>query len=165
VIQILMVCLGNICRSPMAQAIATHHAEHAVASPGGVLLPWVRFESAGTRPGLVGALCDPRARAALQRKGYAAPSDRCRRVTADHFETCDLILAMDRDNLADLLEQCPAIHQHKVRLFLDFAKETDSTEVPDPYYGDAKGFDRVLELCEAGSIGLIQALLKQHAVS
>ena len=152
-IRILMVCLGNICRSPMAQAVASHQAELARDNA-----PWVHFESAGTHPGLVGSLCDPRARTALQRKGYAAPPDRCRRVTDDDFETFDLILAMDRQNLANLLERCPAVHQHKVRLFLDFAQHAAQPEVPDPYYGDAKGFDRVLELCEAGAIGLIKSL-------
>lgn len=160
-IQVLMVCLGNICRSPMAQAVASHMAARVSPSPGNAR-HWVRFESAGTRPGLVGSACDPRTRAALQRKGYAVPQDRCRKITLEDFERFDLILAMDSENLSDLLNRCPEMHRHKVRLFLAFADQIDETDVPDPYYGDAKGFDRVLHLCEAGATGLIRSLQEQY---
>ena len=160
-IQVLMVCLGNICRSPMAQAVAIHMAERSAPRVGSKR-QWVRFESAGTHPGMVGSVCDPRTRAALQRKGYPAPPDRCRRVTDQDFERFDLILAMDSDNLADLLERCPENHRHKVRLFLTFADQMNETDIPDPYYGEAKGFDRVLQLCEAAASGLIRSLHEQH---
>ncbi len=146
----------------MAQAVATHHAARAVSELGDA--PWVHFSSAGTSPGLLGSPCDPRARAALQRKGYAAPPDRCRRIASLDFERYDLILAMDGQNLADLQQRCPQALQYKVRLFLDYAPLTTQREVPDPYYGDAKGFDRVLELCEQGAIGLIKSL-REHGRS
>ncbi len=155
-INVLMVCLGNICRSPMAQAVAGHQAAQIAAALG--RSPWAHFASAGTHPGMVGSPCDPRARAALQRKGYAVPPDRCRRISDSDFEHYDLILAMDSQNLAAIQQRCPSMHQHKVRLFLDYAPQLAENEVPDPYYGDAKGFDRVLDLCEAGAIGLIKSL-------
>ncbi len=139
----------------MAQAVAAHHAGGGQA-PGN--LPWVSFSSAGTHAGLAGAPCDPRAKAALKRRGYEATKDVCRRITDQDFERFDLILAMDGANLAYLQKHCPAEHRHKVRLFLDFAEGISEKEIPDPYYGDSKGFDRVLELCEAGAVGLLKQL-------
>jgi protein-tyrosine phosphatase len=79
-------------------------------------------------------------------------------VSEADFERFDLILAMDRDNVAQLLRRCPHEHVGKIRLFLDFATDIAEDEVPDPYYGSAQGFERVLDLCEAGAQGLLAAL-------
>ena len=74
------------------------------------------------------------------------------------FDRFNLILAMDKKNLQSLQALCPAPHQHKLRLFLDYASEIEDEEIPDPYYGSAQGFERVLDLCEAGAMGLISTL-------
>jgi protein-tyrosine phosphatase len=81
---------------------------------------------------------------------------RSRRIAAPDFQHFDLILAMDTSNLSDLRRLCPSDHLHKLQLFLDFAEGLNEAEVPDPYYGNAEGFERVLNLCEAGARGLIK---------
>lgn len=154
-VKILMVCLGNICRSPMAQAVVLHHANRPDRSPNA---PKILVQSAGTQAGLIGQPPDPRARAALARRGYPLTGDRSRRVAASDFEQFDLILAMDRDNIAQLRRRCPAENASKIRLFLDFTTDLPEDEIPDPYYGNAQGFERVLDLCEAAAQGLIAAL-------
>jgi protein-tyrosine phosphatase len=151
-ISVLTVCLGNICRSPMAQVVLRHHAHLEVG------LPAMHVESAGTHVGMTGQRSDPRARAALTRRGYDPGQDRARRVVESDFDRFNLILAMDKQNLQNLQALCPTPHQYKLRLFLDYATEIDEEEVPDPYYGSAQGFERVLDLCEAGAKGLISKL-------
>lgn len=143
----------------MAQAVAQHHADRSALQSNAAA--WVRFQSAGTRPGMTGMLPDPRARAALSRRGYAVPVERSRRIADIDFERFDLILAMDKDNLAQLRQRCPAQHAAKIALFLDFAPAAAEDEVPDPYYSDAQGFERVLDLCETAAQGLIEALKTQ----
>lgn len=126
---VLFVCLGNICRSPMAEGIARQRAADKGVS--------ARFDSAGTIGHHAGERADPRTRAVLERHGI--PYDgRSRKLTADDFEQFDLILAMDRSNLADMTAICPADHRHKLRLVLE---PTGGGEVPDPYYGGPDGFD------------------------
>lgn len=150
--RLLMVCMGNICRSPMAQIVTLHLARAAGLASA------VQVDSAGTHAGHVGEPPDPRARATLSQRGYAVGKNRSRKVAEQDFEHYDLILAMDQANLNDLRRACPTEHTHKLRLFLEFAPEADLREVPDPYYGNAQGFERVLDLCEAAARGLIGAL-------
>lgn len=132
---ILFVCLGNICRSPMADALARHR------SPGR------KVDSAGTAAYHIGKRADARTLEVLQRHGI--PYDgRARQVSDADFESFDLILAMDRANLDDLRRRCPASLQHKLHLVLEPLGE--GREVGDPYYGGPAGFDRVYgELDEA----------------
>ena len=155
--KILMVCMGNICRSPMAQVVAARTAALAAGDAPSGLGPLV-FASAGTHANHVGERMDPRAAAALAARGYLAGKGRSRRVCEADFEKFDLILAMDRDNLVSLQSVCPAPHHGKLRLLLDFADGLHGQDVPDPYYGNAQGFERVLDLCELGAIGLLKAL-------
>lgn len=122
----------------------------------------MHVESAGTYAGMAGQRCDPRARAALQRRGYDPGQDLARRIADRDFERFDLILAMDKQNLHSLQTICPAPHQHKLSLFLDYAENLEEDEVPDPYYGNAQGFERVLDLCEAGARGLISTLRRER---
>ena len=144
--------MGNICRSPMAAA-----ALHALAAQR--RLTHLQIDSAGTYGGHRGEKPDPRARAVGQARGYEQiQRERARQVVADDFERFDLILAMDRDNLMNLQHQCPPEHQHKLHLFLDFAGVEAGGEVPDPYYGNAAGFERVMRLCEAGAQGVLDRL-------
>ena len=149
--KILFVCMANVCRSPMARAVLQDLTRRRGGPPVEVDAAGVRVASSRLRP-------DPRAQAALLRRGYAVPGGRSRRLAQDDFERCDLLLAMDRLVLDDMLRQCPQQHRAKVRLFLDFAEGQERREVPDPYFGDAAGFDLVLDLCEAGALGLQQAL-------
>ena len=144
-----MVCLGNICRSPMAQMVTQQIA--AQAGLGRV----IQVESAGTHASGYGEPPDPRAQKVLSAKGYSVGKIRSRRVVENDFVDFDLILAMDRSNLENLRRICPFEQSHKLRLFLDFSPTMGGTEVPDPYYGSIKGFENVLALCEIGGKGLI----------
>lgn len=145
--------MGNICRSPMASA-----ALHALAAQRR-LVPLVEVDSAGNFGGHQGEKPDPRAMAVAKARGYDhIARERARRVIDKDFERFDLILAMDRDNLMNLQHQCPAEHQHKLHLFLEYAGVTEEREVPDPYYGNAAGFERVMQLCEAGAQGVLDRL-------
>lgn len=159
---VLMVCMGNICRSPMAMVVAQALAD----KEGGAVGPEVptgriRFDAAGTHAHHVGEKPDSRATAALVRRGYQAGKMRSRRIAARDFDRFDLILAMDNINFAYLTRLCPPHHLHKVRRFLDFCPDLLERDVPDPYYGNVAGFEKVLDLCEAGANGLLSALFEK----
>ena len=147
--QILMVCMGNVCRSPMAQFVAQHLASQAGLADA------ILVDSAGTQAGRGGAPIDPRARALLTQRGYPVGKGRARQVRDGDFERFDMILAMDQSNMNELRGLCPGEHSHKLRLLLEFAPAEGTLEVPDPYYGSVQGFERVLGLCEAGVSGLL----------
>ena len=151
---VLFVCMGNICRSPTAEGVFRHHAESAG------LVDRLVIDSAGTHAYHVGEPADRRARAAAERRGISLEGIAARRVVAEDFERFDFILAMDEDNLARLHAESPEEHQHKVRLFLEYA-DVHETEVPDPYYGGAAGFERVLDLVEEASRGLLETLSRK----
>ncbi|MFC6440194.1 low molecular weight protein-tyrosine-phosphatase [Bowmanella sp. JS7-9] len=148
---VLFVCLGNICRSPTAEAVFTHKARDA-----GLKLD---IDSAGTQGYHRGAKPDPRSAEAGQRRGYDFSGLHARRVEDNDFHRFDLILAMDQQNFDDLMRKCPPDHQHKIRLFLSFA-DAEEQHVPDPYYGGTGGFEYVLDLIEQASDGLIQHLTR-----
>lgn len=148
--KLLMVCMGNICRSPMAQSVV-----HKLATASRLSQP-LEIDSAGTHARNLGERPDPRAEAALARRGYEVGHGRSRRIVTEDFQRFDLILAMDTDNLNALRRLCPPEQVDKLRLFLAFADGLEDTEVPDPYYSNTQGFERVLDLCEAGARGLIQ---------
>lgn len=118
----------------------------------------LQIKSAGTHAPSPAQAPDPRAIDALMRRGYKLKKSRSIRIAASHFEDFDLVLAMDADNLAALHKMCPAVHTHKLRLFLSYAPESGRTEVPDPYFGGVAGFEVVLDLCEAAANGLIGSL-------
>jgi protein-tyrosine phosphatase len=150
---VLFVCLGNICRSPMAEGVFRR-----VAAEAGVLDRF-RIDSAGTGDWHAGSPPDRRAQAALRRRGVDISALRARQVDERDFHAFDLLLAMDASNRQDLLDIAPEGTGGKVRLFLDYAPHLNAREVPDPYFGGAEGFDRALELVEAASAGLLRALL------
>ena len=147
--KLLIVCMGNVCRSPMAQVVTLHLAQQAG------LARQIQVDSAGTHAARGSEPPDPRAKAVLTARRYPIGKSRSRQVTEQDFGRYDLILAMDQANLNDLWRICPNEHTHKLRLFLEFAGGLDVREVPDPYYGSVQGFERVLDLCEAGAHGLI----------
>ncbi len=148
---VLFVCMGNICRSPTAEGDFRHHVEAAGLSDN------IEIDSAGTHAYHVGEPPDRRARAAAERRGMSLEGIRARRVSTTDFERFDYIIAMDEDNLYRLRKEAPDNHSAELRLFLDFAAGVE-TEVPDPYYGGTAGFERVLDLVEDASRGLLEAL-------
>lgn len=150
-ISILFVCMGNICRSPTAEGVFRHQVNE------GGMGDRITVDSAGTHAYHVGNPPDRRACAAAERRGISLAELRARRVSDSDFEAFDYIIAMDEDNLARLQDESPEEHRSKLRLFLEFA-DGDEREVPDPYYGGAAGFERVLDLVEAASRGLLETL-------
>jgi protein-tyrosine phosphatase len=148
--RILMVCLGNICRSPTAEAAL----REAVRDAG--LAHRVEIDSAGTGTWHLGEPPDARMTAAAAEVGLELDG-RARRVGTDDFARYDLILAMDRANLADLHAMAPDdAARAKIRLFREFEEGADGDEVPDPYYGGAEGFTRVVEIARTGARGLVR---------
>ena len=147
---ILMVCMGNICRSPTAEGVLRHLAREAG------MLEQLVIDSAGTHDYHVGKQPDARAQETARRRGYDLSGLRARQVAARDFLEFDHILAMDRENLAALKRLCPPEHQHKVRLYLSFSSRFGGQEVPDPYYGGSQGFERVLDMVEDAARGLLE---------
>jgi protein-tyrosine phosphatase len=145
--QILFVDAGNYCRSPAAEAVARAKAQSAS-------LAHLKFTSAGLKDKHAGDTADPRTIEACSARGYSLDGFRCREITREDFANSDLILAMDRENLAALLERRPKDHSVPIRLFLDHK------EVPDPYFGTADGFDRMMDQIEAGATALLAELAK-----
>jgi len=151
-VRVLFVCMGNICRSPTAEGVARRLVEREG------LGDCVAIDSAGTHAYHVGEPPDRRARQAAARRGYDLSAIRARQVEAADFLRFELILAMDRANLAALEELCPEGQKHKLRLFLSYARRAREDEVPDPYYGGGSGFERVLDLIEDAAEGLVAVL-------
>ncbi|WP_353190029.1 low molecular weight protein-tyrosine-phosphatase [Pandoraea pnomenusa] len=151
---VLFVCMGNICRSPSADGIFRHR----LAAAG--LTDVVAVDSAGTHSYHIGHAPDDRTQAAAERRGYDLSALRARRVAADDFERFEWIVAMDNANVSELLARCPAEYRHKIVRLMDFATRHDATEVPDPYYGGAQGFETVLDYIEDGLDGLLARLEK-----
>lgn len=158
--RILFVCMGNICRSPTAEGVFRRVVAEAGESH------WIEIDSAGTHDYHVGEPPDRRAQAAARRRGVDLSGLRARQLDADDFERFDLLLVMDERNHADALEIAGArrgLPVERLRLFLDYAPGADTREVPDPYYGGAEGFERVLDLVEEASHGLLAALRSSRA--
>jgi protein-tyrosine phosphatase len=152
VYRVLFVCMGNICRSPAAEAIV-----RSLAGKAG-LSRFLEVDSAGTHAYGEGARPDPRMDKAAAGRAYDLGGLRSRRLVDVDFLRFDRILAMDRQNLEFLQRLCPPNLHGKLGLFIDFAPETGQDEIPDPYYGNAEGFERVLDLCEAAGRGLVGAV-------
>ena len=146
---ILIVCLGNICRSPTAEGVL-----RAKARDRGMTLT---IESAGTGGWHVGDPPDARTIKAAAKRGYDLSYMRARKVDLSDFYEFDYLLAMDLSNHTDLLEMAPPNRTADIRLFLDFA-DCETRETPDPYYGGADGFEHVLDLIELGANGFLDHL-------
>ncbi|WP_337247148.1 low molecular weight protein-tyrosine-phosphatase [Photobacterium halotolerans] len=146
---VLLVCMGNICRSPTAEAVL-----RAKAVKAGVE---IEIDSAGTIGFHEGKRPDSRSRAAGEARGYSFEGIRARQIAVGDFDKFDLILVADRQNLSDLTAICPAEHLSKLSLLLNFV-DADEDEVPDPYYGGEEGFERVLDLIEAAADRIVAGL-------
>jgi protein-tyrosine phosphatase len=140
--RVLIVCMGNICRSPTAEAVLRSHLRKAGLQ--------IQVDSAGTEDYHIGAAPDSRSIKHASLRGYDLGGLRARQVNPSDFTEFDLILAADDANLAELNRRCPREHQHKLSLFLENAA------VPDPYYGGIEGFEKVLDLIESRAAALVQ---------
>ena len=152
--RVLFVCMGNICRSPIAEGVVRELAERARLSS------LLEVDSAGTHNYHEGELPDQRARKVAARRGYDLSRLRARQVRDQDFIRFDRILAMDHQNLASLRRSCPPEYLSKLGLFLDYANDPSWDEVPDPYYGGIEGFETVLDLCEQAGSGLLDAIFR-----
>lgn len=151
-VAVLMVCTGNICRSPTAEFVLRRKVEEAG------LQEQVRIASAGTHDYHVGAPADDRSAEHALLRGYDLSRHRARQVQPQDFERYDLILALDDGHLELLEEDCPASHRNKLRRLMEFAPGHLPREVADPYYGGKEGFETVLDHIEAACDGLLREL-------
>jgi len=151
-VRVLFVCLGNICRSPTAEGVfrklvREEKLEHLF-----------EIDSAGTHAYHLGEPPDERATAACARRGIDISGGRGRKATAADIQKFDYVLAMDRENYEHLLAISAPGYAMRVRLLMEFAADRPEAEVPDPYFGGASGFDRVLDMIEAGARGLLEEI-------
>lgn len=154
-LSVLFVCMGNICRSPTAEAVfRTALARHGIADR-------IEVDSAGTHGYHVGEPPDPRTQRAAASRGYDLSNIRARKVAPQDLGDFDLVLAMDRSNLETLMRICEPEQRNRLDLFMNYANGFDDEEVPDPYYGLGHGFDLVLDMIEDASDGLVTSLKKR----
>ena len=155
-VSVLFVCMGNICRSPTAEAVFRHYVENAGLA-GHILI-----DSAGTHDYHIGDSPDSRAQQAALQRGYDMGGLRGRQVEEGDFRRFDYVLAMDRANLAILQRLAPPASDAQVQLLLEYARHHAEREVPDPYYGGAEGFERVLDMVEDAAEGLLRHIRQVH---
>ena len=153
-VRVLFVCLGNICRSPIAQGVF----ENVLRREG--LEDEVFVDSAGTGTWHVGEPPDQRAQRSASSRGLDLSSQRARRIAPEDCENFDYVLTMDEENYHAVASLCRG--SAVVRPFLDFATDSPETEVPDPFYGGPEGFEHVLDLVEEASEGLIADIREHH---
>jgi protein-tyrosine phosphatase len=153
--RILFVCLGNICRSPMAEGVFRRTAAEAG------LLDLFEIDSAGMGDWHKGQAPDARAQKAALNRGVDISAQSARKIELEDFEDYELVLAMDGSNIEDLYDIAPHAARHKIRRFLDYAPHLGTQDVPDPYYGGEAGFDHALDLIEAAAQGLLTELTKE----
>lgn len=147
-VKVLFVCMGNICRSPTAEGVFQHKVKQAG------LQDQISIDSAGTHAYHVGNPPDGRAQQAAIKRDIDLSTQRARRVTEDDFVNFDYVIAMDESNKEDLLAICPGGYEERVQLFLQYSDDP-ANEVPDPYYGQGRGFEIVLDLVEDAAEGLL----------
>ncbi len=154
--KVLFVCMGNICRSPTAEGVFRHIVEQEGLSHA------ITTDSAGTHAYHVGEPPDRRAQSTAVSRGLDISDLRARRVHGNDFDEFDYVIAMDSDNHAILMSESPANLQDRIYMFLDFAADLNVRDVPDPYYGGQQGFEKVFDMVEAASRGLLDDI-KQKA--
>lgn len=159
IVKVLFVCMGNICRSPMAEGTF----RHKLADAG--LVDKIHVDSAGTHSFHVKAPPDKRGRETAARRGVDISAIRARQVQVEDFAGFDYLLAMDHDNYRYLSELCPESEwQEKIHLLMDYAPDLPEDEVPDPYYGNMGGFERVMDLLETACQGLLSHIRECYRI-
>jgi len=156
-VNVLFVCMGNICRSPTAEG----YFKHIIETAG--LNQQIKTDSAGTHAYHIGSPPDPRAQAAALKRNIDISSLRGRKVEKHDFEHFDYVIAMDQSNYSDL-EIVANEHTDNLFMFLQFADNFSEREVPDPYYGGDQGFEHVLDLIEDASIGLLNNIKEKYSI-
>ncbi|MFV2057606.1 MAG: low molecular weight protein-tyrosine-phosphatase [Thiohalomonadales bacterium] len=151
-VQVLFVCMGNICRSPTAEGVFQKMVDDANLSDR------LSIDSAGTHAYHVSEPPDPRAQSSAKSRGYDLSYIQARRVKTLDFDNFVYLIAMDKNNLDYLESICPPGREGRLSLFMSYAPDTGVAEVPDPYYGGNKGFEYVLDLIEAASRGLLSVV-------
>ena len=149
-VRVLFCCMGNICRSPTAEAVFRHYVEQQG------LAGLIQIDSAGTHDYHIGEAPDARTQLAARKRGYDMSQLRGRQVESADFKRFDYVLAMDEANLAILEHLRPSDAESHLGLFLHFAERHTEREVPDPYFGGADGFERVLDMVEDAAAGLLR---------
>ena len=155
-INVLFVCMGNICRSPTAHGVFLDMIEKEGLSEV------ISVESAGTHAYHVSEPPDPRAQEAALKRNVDLSSLRARKAGEQDFYDFDYVLVMDRNNYQHMLEIAPEGHAEKLKLFMEYAPHLNIAEVPDPYYGGRNGFEVVLDMIEEASQGLLAELKREH---
>ncbi|WP_133619324.1 low molecular weight protein-tyrosine-phosphatase [Hydromonas duriensis] len=153
--RVLFVCMGNICRSPVAQAVFTKKIEQAGLSDS------IQVDSAGTHAYHAGQKPDSRSQHAAAFRGYSLMGQTARQVQPDDFENFDMILAMDWQNLRELQNMAPLAHRHKIELVMRYAQNSDDAEVPDPYYQEQYAFNLVVDYLEDAASGLLEVVKRR----
>ena len=155
--RVLLVCMGNICRSPTAEVVLRQMIKN------NKLGHIVEVDSAGTHGYHVGEAPDSRTQRAALVRGYNLSQLRARKVARQDIDYFDLILAMDKSNLDNLRRMAPPEAHERIKLFMDYAKNFEDDEVPDPYYGLGHGFDLVLDMGEDAAQGLVDEIKRKVA--
>lgn len=156
-INVLFVCMGNICRSPTAHGVFESLVQNAGLSTR------ISVDSAGTHAWHIGKLPDARARDAALGRGYDLSGQRARQVTQQDFSAFEYVIAMDNSNIRELHSVAAGVNTDRISLLLSFDGKPQA-EVPDPYYGDGDGFDVVLDLVEASCRGLLGEIRDRHGL-
>ena len=154
-VKVLFVCMGNICRSPTAHGVF----RDLVRKEG--LDQHIEIDSAGTHAYHVGNSPDSRSQQTARNRGVDLSDLRARQVSSGDFDSYDYVVAMDQENYISLSQQCPDHLLDRIYLFMDFAPDARTREVPDPYYGGAQGFERVFDLVESASGGLLEEIRRR----
>ena len=156
--RVLFVCLGNICRSPTAEAIMRRKLQDRG------LERWFEVSSAGTGNWHVGEQPDARAMQAAITRGYDMSELRAKQIHENDFKYYDLVLAMDRSNVSNMRRVCPSGCLSKIGLLMGYVPHANQDEVPDPYYGGEDGFDQVLNMLEEACDNLINTVCAQKRI-
>ena len=154
--RVLFVCMGNICRSPTAEAVFRR-----LAAQRGMLAE-LEIDSAGTHGYHVGESPDSRTQRAAAERKYDLSQLVARKVAPEDLDYFDVVLAMDRSNLDSLRRLCPPNRLSRLKLFMSYARQFDDDEVPDPYYGLAHDFDLVLDMIEDAAEGLLDSIMRER---
>ena len=155
-VSVLFCCMGNICRSPTAEAVFRRKVENAGLGER------ITVDSVGTHDYHIGDPPDLRTQNAAMQRGYDMSKLRGRQVEVADFSRFDYVLAMDNANMSILYRMCPLIYRDRLGMFLQYAHNHQEREVPDPYYGGDRGFENVLDLVEDATAGLLLHIRQQH---